>query len=184
LALLPVGLAVPSLLPGPRWALTPPFHHNPGGPGLSVLCGAVPRVTPAGRYPAPLSHGVRTFLPARSEDHTKRPSGRTPTPMSRVQKPELPASHEISPVSRYSGTLREDIRFRLRDYHPLWCDFPDTSTNDYLCNSLESPSQFLKGPTTPAVQRQRAITYNWFGLLPVRSPLLGESLLMYFPGGT
>ena len=26
LALLPVGLAVPSLLPGTRWALTPPFH--------------------------------------------------------------------------------------------------------------------------------------------------------------
>jgi hypothetical protein len=26
LALLPVGLAVPSLLPSPRWALTPPFH--------------------------------------------------------------------------------------------------------------------------------------------------------------
>ena len=26
LALLPVGLAVPSVLPRPRWALTPPFH--------------------------------------------------------------------------------------------------------------------------------------------------------------
>ncbi len=28
-ALLRVGLAVPSRLPGPRWALTPPFHHHP-----------------------------------------------------------------------------------------------------------------------------------------------------------
>jgi hypothetical protein len=28
----------------------------------SVLCGAFPRVTPAGRYPAPLPCGVRTFL--------------------------------------------------------------------------------------------------------------------------
>ena len=28
-ALLPVGLAVPVLLPGPRWALTPPFHLFP-----------------------------------------------------------------------------------------------------------------------------------------------------------
>ncbi len=27
-ALLRVGLAVPSRLPGPRWALTPPFHHH------------------------------------------------------------------------------------------------------------------------------------------------------------
>lgn len=31
-------------------------------PGRSVLCGAFPGVTPAGRYPAPLLHGVRTFL--------------------------------------------------------------------------------------------------------------------------
>jgi len=30
--------------------------------GLSVFCGAFPRVTPAGSYPAPLLHGVRTFL--------------------------------------------------------------------------------------------------------------------------
>jgi len=62
LALLPVGLAVPVLLPVPRWALTPPFHHDPRMRGLSVLCGAVPRVAPAGRYPAPLLDGVRTFL--------------------------------------------------------------------------------------------------------------------------
>ena len=55
LALLPVGLAVPSLLPGPRWALTPPFHPYFGGPKRFVFCGAFPRVTPAGRYPAPLS---------------------------------------------------------------------------------------------------------------------------------
>ena len=30
--------------------------------GRSVLCGAFPRVTPAGRYPAPVLCGVRTFL--------------------------------------------------------------------------------------------------------------------------
>jgi len=28
LALLPMGFGVPFLLPGPRWALTPPFHHR------------------------------------------------------------------------------------------------------------------------------------------------------------
>lgn len=46
--------------------------------GRSLLCGAFPRVTPAGRYPAPLLHGVRTFLvrsgiyqgrPMRTRDH-------------------------------------------------------------------------------------------------------------------
>ena len=35
------------------------------GSGLSLLCCAFPRVTPAGGYPAPLLHGVRTFLGTR-----------------------------------------------------------------------------------------------------------------------
>ena len=26
------------------------------------------------------------------------------------------------------------MRFRLRDRYPLWCEFPFTSTNAYLCN--------------------------------------------------
>ena len=62
LALLRVGLAVPVLLPVPRWALTPPFHHHPCEQGQSLLCGAFPGVAPAGGYPAPLPTGVRTFL--------------------------------------------------------------------------------------------------------------------------
>ena len=53
LALLQVGLAVPVLLPVPRWALTPPFHPYHSKEWRSVLCGAFPRVSPAGRYPAP-----------------------------------------------------------------------------------------------------------------------------------
>ena len=61
-ALLPVGLAMRALLPAPRWALTPPFHPCRCGQRRSVLCGAFPGVTPAGRYPAPSPHGVRTFL--------------------------------------------------------------------------------------------------------------------------
>ena len=36
------------------------------GPRRSVLCGTVPRVAPAGRYPAPHVHGARTFLPGPS----------------------------------------------------------------------------------------------------------------------
>lgn len=61
-ALLPVGLAVPVLLPVPRWALTPPFHPYPAGAGRFHFCGAFRRVAPPGRYPAPSLHGVRTFL--------------------------------------------------------------------------------------------------------------------------
>ena len=36
-----------------------------------------------------------------------------------------------------------------------------------------------RGPTTPTMPEHR-----WFGLFPVRSPLLGESLLFSFPAGT
>lgn len=61
-ALLPVGLAVPVLLPVPRWALIPPFHPYRSTLRRSLLCGAFPGVAPAGRYPAPLLQGVRTFL--------------------------------------------------------------------------------------------------------------------------
>ena len=61
LALLLVGLAMPVRLPVPRWALTPPFHPYlrvisvaRSAHRRSIFCGAFPRVTPAGRYPAPL----------------------------------------------------------------------------------------------------------------------------------
>jgi hypothetical protein len=85
-ALLRVGLAIPFLLPRPWWALTPPFHHHSGyvigkplTPKQTLLCGAFPGVAPAGRYPAPFLHGVRTFLEAyapRSSSHPREPGHR------------------------------------------------------------------------------------------------------------
>ena len=39
-------------------------------------------------------------------------------------------------------------------------------------------------PTTPRKQRPQTITPARFGLVPVRSPLLGESRLISFPPGT
>ncbi len=63
--LLPVGFAVPSMLPCPRWALTPPFHPCLRKRRRSALCGTFPGVAPAGRYPAPCFRGARTFLPPR-----------------------------------------------------------------------------------------------------------------------
>ena len=41
--------------------------------------------------------------------------------------------------------------------------------------------QVRSSPSTPNIQRFRALTYIRFGLLPVRSPLLGESLLFSPP---
>jgi hypothetical protein len=48
------------------------------------------------------------------------------------------------------------------------------------------PDQQLRlgGPTTPITQRLLAITRDRFRLFPVRSPLLGESLLLSLPAGT
>ena len=40
------------------------------------------------------------------------------------------------------------------------------------------------GPTTPIQQHHRAITLHRFRLIPFRSPLLRESLLLSFPQGT
>ena len=60
---------------------------------------------------------------------------------------------------------------RVRDCHPLWCNFPDAST----------PPQ---DTTTWSYNPGRALPHGWFGLFPVRSPLLGESLLFSLPQGT
>jgi hypothetical protein len=63
-------------------------------------------------------------------------------------------SDKIARVSSYSLSLT-GLCFRLQGYHLLWPDFPDCSTNTH--------------PITTT------------GLLPVRSPLLGESRLISFP---
>ena len=59
----------------------------------------------------------------------------------------------------------------VRDSHPLWCNFPDASVHDYRT-------------TTWSYYPGCALPHRRFGLFPVRSPLLGESLLFSLPGGT
>jgi hypothetical protein len=61
-------------------------------------------------------------------------------------------------VSRPTHRTQLTSSFRIRGYHPLWPAFPDPS------------------PITWCDTRA--------GLLPVRSPLLGESRLISFPAGT
>ena len=106
-ALLRVGLAVPVLLPGPRWALTPPFHpHRGSGPASlagearpprqTLLCGAFPGVAPAGRYPAPFLHGVRTFL------ETKAPRSSSP-PREPGHTREAAADQALTGAAARSG---------------------------------------------------------------------------------
>ena len=69
----------------------------------------------------------------------------------------------------------EPDRFRLQDCHLLWSPFPESSTNDPVCDSAAlRPDR----PYNPAVHARR------LGLFRVRSPLLAESLLFSLPGGT
>ncbi len=53
-----------------------------------------------------------------------------------------------------------------------------------LVTSRGDRNPLRRSPSTPATQRLRAITYGRFRLIPFRSPLLWESLLLSFPGGT
>src|SRR5580698_7522991 len=81
-------------------------------------------------------------------------------------------------------TVRESSRFRVRGYHPLCRRFPTSSATQTICNSLPDQQLRLNGPATPATQRLLALTRDWFGLFPFRSPLLRESRLLSLPAGT
>ena len=60
---------------------------------------------------------------------------------------------------------------RVRGCHPLWPDFPDRSARETLATAR---------PYNPRGASPR----RGFGLAPVRSPLLGGSLLSSLPAGT
>ena len=62
--------------------------------------------------------------------------------------------------------------------------FQSGSANVVLSDSSVPPQRHSVAPATPVGQRLRAITPGRFGLFPVRSPLLGKSLLLSFPRGT
>ncbi len=69
----------------------------------------------------------------------------------------------------------EPAIFRLPGSHRLWPIVPDRSTRRLV---FDSPASRPDRPYNPVVQARR------FGLFRVRSPLLTESLLFYFPAGT
>ena len=83
----------------------------------------------------------------------------------------LPVSDGVTRVPPYSGSWAEEKLFRLRGCHPLWPTFPSRLATVFLVNSNVQSYN-------PKKQA------SWFGLFPVRSPLLGESKFLYFPAGT
>ena len=60
------------------------------------------------------------------------------------------------------------INLRLRGFHPLWLNFPKNSTWWWFLNAVLQPSWS---------------TLHKFRLFPVRSPLLRESLVIFFSSG-
>lgn len=79
----------------------------------------------------------------------------------------LPDSDGVSRVPPYSGSWSEETTFRLQDYYLLWLIFPDYSTTLFLGNSNVQSYN-------PKKQA------SWFGLFPLRSPLLRESNFFLF----
>ncbi len=77
----------------------------------------------------------------------------------------LASSHRISRVPRYSGYRMTAIRFRLRDYYPVSCNFPKIFTyrQTYHCRGPKPLANF----------------FARFGLLQFRSPLLPQSLFYF-----
>ena len=95
-----------------------------------------------------------------------------------------PDSQRISRARCYLGSRPErDDRFRLRDCHPLWCAFPDASSNATLCHSPPRRQPRQDGPTTPTMKHLPALTHDRFSLFRFRSPLLTESRLLSLPEG-
>ena len=102
----------------------------------------------------------------------------------------LPVSSGTFPrairVSRYSRTMiKETYDFRLRDYYPLGCFFPETSSNHKFFNS-----SYLLLSNVIALRPPASIPWHdyacneietEFGLFRFRSPLLTKSQLFYFP---
>ena len=73
----------------------------------SVLCGTVPGVAPAGRYPAPFLRGARTFLPRRLS--TCDESGRPADWCRRCRPPRRPSQPR---PTRVGGTVHPPARSR------------------------------------------------------------------------
>src|ERR1043165_5610639 len=86
-----------------------------------------------------------------------------------------------------SGATRdlrlESTVFRLQDYHLLWPAFPDGSAKQWIGNSIALLLKCWQIPQPPHCNASR-LTQHGFGLVPFRSPLLGESMSLSFPAGT
>ena len=98
-------------------------------------------------------------------------------------------------------TIKEIKYFRLRDYHPLWCRFPATSSNTLFFDSSSNLHCHLTTPFDSVLSTSlrasplylnKEVYSEWdtqyrieeFGLLRFRSPLLTKCIFVSIPPGT
>ena len=91
-------------------------------------------------------------------------------------------------ISRVPPYLRkwpnETNAFRLRGYHPLWLNLSwFNSPKQKFSDSPKVLSHPLVIPRNPNIAKMTVMTLYWFRLFPVRSPLLWESLFVFFSSG-
>ena len=78
----------------------------------------------------------------------------------------------------------EPFSFRLRGLHPVSPTIPDRSARKSVSYSPAPLQRHHVRPCNTTHATLAGLTHEWFGLFPFRSPLLGESLLLYLPPGT
>ena len=97
----------------------------------------------------------------------------------------LPDSHKISRVPWYLGVqTRRLFPFVYGAVTLCGMIFQTFLLENNFVTPAPNRSLMMPDPTTPERQCLRAITSCRFRLIPVRSPLLGESLLLSVPRGT
>ena len=97
----------------------------------------------------------------------------------------LPNSHRVPRVPWYLGTWsRKSDPFHLRGDRPLWRAVPGASVMHRIGHFPTDPEIRPTGPHDPEWSTLPGLTTIRFGLFPVRSPLLGKSLLFSSPGAT
>ena len=94
----------------------------------------------------------------------------------------LTNSDRVPRVPPYLGVrFRKSDAFHLKDCHLLWCDFPDASVKNRVCNFPVDPKLHQNRSRDPRHATLSGLTHDRFGLFPVRSPLLRKSLLFSLP---
>ena len=92
-----------------------------------------------------------------------------------------PASHRVPRVRWYSGIFpipyATDFTYRALTF----CGGPFQTLRLSARSKRASDTRLRKDPTTSSQQRVSAMTPRGFRLLPVRSPLLGQSQLISLP---